>query len=292
MGEEKIKHTSEWRPISELRHVQSDISLLGYNKEFIEEHGLNETKSFHWGSMSTGVMCYFEPLEVRANGDEILWRYNENHAHMDVPEQFETQLGIFNNHNHGEFSSWLGRDGYDGCSEEQKEINRLLGRDDYFIEGNYCDMFDCGKYSFAISNEMHMGLGMFKIIRIDKNLEAVTMYDNYKGDEYTRLEYAGRFHNSEGYVVITSGSKELERKEDKREYQKITFLFQIDRKGNCRISKEWDFSISYANSMAAVGDYVYFGQNKMITRLDVKTGEIRYFTDKTDEELAALVSVL
>lgn len=29
----------------------------------------------------------------------------------------------------------------------------------------------------------------------------------------------------------------------------------------------------------------------MITRLDVKTGENKYFTNKTDEELSALVSV-
>ena len=43
--------------------------------------------------------------------------------------------------------------------------------------------------------------------------------------------------------------------------------------------------------MVAVGDYVYFGQNKMITRLDVKTGEMKYFTNITDEELAALVLV-
>ena len=271
MGEEKTRCTSEWRPFSELRAVENNISGLGYNKVYIEEHGLNETKIFNWSDMVTGVMCYFEPLEVKAEGSEILWRYNENHIHMDEPEKFDTQFGVFNNHNHGEFTSWL-------------------ERDDYFIEGNFCDMFDCGEYSYAISNLMHMGLGTFKIVRIDKNLDAVTMYENYRGNDHTRLEYAGCFQNDEGYVVITSGTRESERNEDKRDYQKVTILFQIDRNGNCKKSKEWNFSISSANSMAAVDDYIYFGQNKMITRLNIETGETEFFTNKTDEEIANLVS--
>lgn len=291
MSEEKIRHTSEWKPFSELRSVQRNISGLGYNKDYIEEHDLNETKIFHWSNMVTGVMCYFEPLEVRTDGNEILWRYNENHTHVEAPEEFETQFGTFNNHNHGEFTSWLGRDNYDGLPEKEKEINSLFGRGDYFIEGNYCDMFDCGEYSYAISNLMHMGLGTFKIIRIDKNLETVTMYENYRDNDHTRLEYVGRFQNTEGYVVITSGSRELKNEGDRREHQDITILFQIDRSGNCIKSSEWNFSISSANSMVALGDYVYFGQNKMITRLNIHSGETTFFTNKTDEEIAALVDI-
>ena len=34
---------------------------------------------------------------------------------------------------------------------------------------------------------------------------------------------------------------------------------------------------------------VYFGQNKMVTRLNVENGEVAYFTNKSDEELDALV---
>lgn len=33
---------------------------------------------------------------------------------------------------------------------------------DYLVDGNYCDMFDCGEYCYAISNLMHLGLGEFK----------------------------------------------------------------------------------------------------------------------------------
>lgn len=35
---DKIRHTSEWKLFSELRPVQQNISSLGYNKEYIEEH--------------------------------------------------------------------------------------------------------------------------------------------------------------------------------------------------------------------------------------------------------------
>ena len=138
---------------------------------------------------------------------------------------------------------------------------------------------------------MHLGLGIFKIIRINKKLEAVAMYENYHNNKHTRLEYAGRFQNTEGYVVIASGSRELENDGDRRKYQDITILFQISRNGKCIKSCEWNFSISSANSMVGKGDYVYFGQNKMITRLNIQSGETVFFTNKTDEEIAALVNI-
>lgn len=68
----KTRYTSKWRPFSELRLVQSDISCLGYNKKYIEEHGLSEMESFYGGNMITGVECYYEPLEVKTEGNEIL----------------------------------------------------------------------------------------------------------------------------------------------------------------------------------------------------------------------------
>lgn len=126
---------------------------------------------------------------------------------------------------------------------------------------------------------MHRGCGTLKIIRIDKNLEALTIYKNYDG-----IGYIGRFRNSEGYAIIASGSKVTRREE-------ITILLQIDRSGNCTINQEWNFWLSSVNSIVVSGNYAFFGQNKMITRLDVKTGDINYFTNKTDKEVASLEPV-
>lgn len=282
------KNKSEWRPISELRAIEQDISSLGYVKEYIKANKLRKKKTPRVSS-SSGQVDFLEPLEVKEEGGEVFYRENDHHEYAGVPETFETQYGTFINHYNGEFSSWLGKEGYDGFSEEEKERYRFLGWDDYYIEGNYCDMFDCGEYSYAISNILHMGLGWFKIVRIDKNLEAVIMYDNSGVRGWFSLEYMGRFQNEKGYILIVSGMEELKREQnEKRNFQDKTILFQIDSDGKCSISKEWKIQISSPNNMAVAGDFIYFGQNRMVTRLNMISGELTYFTNKNDDELAAL----
>lgn len=286
---DKKRFTSEWMLISELKPVEIDISDFGYKKEYIEEHGLNETKVFHWSNSTTGVMNYFEPLEVKSKDGLVYYRINENYVHMNEPDFFDTQFGRFNNHNRGEFDSWLGKDGYEGLQEKEREMNALFDRSDYFIEGNFCDMFDCGEYAYAVSNLMHMGLGEFKIVRIDKNLEAVTLYCNSNDEGWNSFKYLGRFENEQGHVVIVSGITQPSRSQPDIPYKERTLLLQIDYSGSCTIIREWNYCISSPNSMVEFEGFVYFGQNKMVTRLNVETGEIAYFTNKSNEELDALV---
>lgn len=59
----------------------------------------------------------------------------------------------------------------------------------------------------------------------------------------------------------------------------------------CTIMKEWPIGISHSNSIAALSDYVYFGQNKMITRLDVITGEKVFYTNKEPLEIKDLQAI-
>lgn len=291
MGE-AIRYIPNWNSFSELRIIQQNISGLGYKKEYIKKHKLEKTKKPHWSNMINGVINFYEPIEVKQEDNEVFWRCSENHIHMDIPETFETQFGVFNNHNNGELISWLGKSDYDGpMTEDERIVNSIYGRNDYFLEGNYCDMFDCGEYTYAISNLMHMGLGKFKIVRIDEEFNTLIMFDNYTFEDFTRLEYAGGFRSKSEYIIIAVGAREIENNTDGRKFQKITLLFSIDEMGNCTIKNEWNISISSANSMVAVGDYVYFGQNKMVTRLNVLSGEIEYFTNKSDEELSALAYV-
>lgn len=277
----------DWKPVTELKQIEEDISSFGYTKKYIDEYRLHDMKSPHGTNGITGQVDFFEPLEVKEQDGEIFYRENENHIHMEKPEIFRTQYGIFNNHNNGEFTSWLGRADFDGLSD--KEIHRLFGRGNFYIEGNFCDMFDCGEYSYAISNLMYMGLGWFKIVRIDKNLATVDIYDNKRTDGWTCLEYDGCFRNEHGYIVIVSGFTEVDReKGDKRNFQDRTILLQIAEDGSCTVSNEWQIKISSSNSMAKAGDYVYFGQNKMVTKLNIISGELKFLTNKSDEELAAL----
>lgn len=285
-------YVSDWKSFFELRKVQKNISGLGYKKEYIKKHNLGEIKKPHCSNMINGVVNFFEPIEVKKNGDEVFWRCNENRIVMDNPEKFETQFGIFNNHNHGEFTSWLGKNDYDGpMTEYEKIANRIYGRNDYFLEGNYCDMFDCGDYTYAISNLLHLGFGKFKIVRIDKALNALTMFDNYTFEDFTCLKYGGHFQSEAREVIIATGFRKIKSNEDEWNFKDITILLAIDEAGNCTVKNEWDISISSANSTVFAGDYVYFGQNKMVTRLNLLSGELEYFTNKCDEEISALVEV-
>lgn len=284
----KIK-ISEWRPVSELKQIEENISGFAYSKKFIDENSLCDKKSLHVGNMMTGRINFFEPIEVREDGGVVFYRENEKHTHMEKPKIFKTQYGIFNNHNNGEFFSWLGKDECDGIPEKDQKVHGPIKKDEFFVEGNFRDMFDCGKYAYAISNLMHMGLGYFKIVRINESLEPVVMYDTFSLGGRIHLEYNGRFRNEHGYIIIASGFSELNCSQDeKRRSQDKTFLFQIDDNGNCSIIREWDIDISSCNSIAALNGFAYFGQNKMVTRLNLASGEMAYFTNKSDAELAAL----
>ena len=46
--------------------------------------------------------------------------------------------------------------------------------------------------------------------------------------------------------------------------------------------------IPLANGLVVLGDYAYIGQNKMITKIDLSTGDREFFTNKSEEELEAL----
>ena len=294
MNEDNERHLSEWRPISELRQIDNDISSLGYNKEFIDSHHLSGKKFTHASNLIAGATNYFEPIEVKEKAGTVFWRENENCTRISKPESFMTQFGKFNNHNNGEFFSWLGRDDYKGLPEREKQIRHLLGRDDFYIEGNYCDMFDCGAYSYAVSNLMHMGLGRFKIVRIDESLHYDILYDNSSmKKELSCLKYFGRFRNEKGYVLITSGFIRLDREPPENPiYQEKTILFQADPDGVLSKYREWGIEISPSNSIAVVRNQIYFGQNKMVTQVDLSSGEMKYYTNKNDEELAALTTTL
>ena len=49
--------------------------------------------------------------------------------------------------------------------------------------------------------------------------------------------------------------------------------------------------ITSSNSVAEALGFLFFGQNKMVTRLNMETGEITFFTNKNDDEIAALVEL-
>lgn len=108
-------------------------------------------------NFNNSLVCYYKPLEIELDGGTVYYRLNDNIS-KESPESFDTQFGIFGNYDHGEFGGCLGKNHYDELSDEEKKATHLLGfvgLGDYYISGNFCDMFDCGDYSYAISNLIH-----------------------------------------------------------------------------------------------------------------------------------------
>ncbi len=110
---------------------------------------------------------------------------------------------------------------------------------------------------------------------------------------WTCLEYFGRFQNELGHVIIASGHTEKDCGQSKeRVFKHRTLLFQIDGSGNCSMSREWEIQLSSANSIVVQNPFAFFGQNKMVTRLNLATGDLVYLTNKTEVEQAALFNEL
>lgn len=277
------KYVSEWKPITELKSVEEDISSFGYDKEYIRLSKIDKRKDLHGVRCLTGQTCFFEPLEIKVVDGQIFYRENDTHVHREVPKTFETQLGVFINENNGEFPSWLEKADTD---VESKEGNASQ----FCINGRFCDMFDYGRFSYAISNLLHGGCWVVEIFRIDERLDVVELYHSAHDKPWKHYEYDGRYEDEKGINIIFSGFYDHNTEPGLRnDFRDRTMLYQIDRDGDGKIIKEWeDIKISSPNSMVVIGDIAYFGQNKMVTCFNINTGEMQYLTHKDDEALSAL----
>lgn len=258
MNKENAKFITEWKPFSELKLFSKNDFNLENNIKYSSKHQI--------------------PFEVKTEGDQILWRSNDNLSYVKEPKKFTTQFGTFNNYNNGEFRSWLGINDFPDFPENNKEEYSYSNYEDYLIEGNFCDMFDLGEYTYAISNLIHMMIGHLKIIRIYKNIDTLILYDNYN---HSNLRYIGRWIDDKGIVAIASGYRLFTKPDDNYERQDTTILFHIDKFGTCKIFKKWDFDLPNVNSIVKVKDYIYVGQDEMITRVKINDGSRSFFVDNS-----------
>ncbi len=271
----------DWRPISELNQCNDDISEYGYSKEYIEHHSELEEKDFLEWCYNTNRTSFSEPVEVMEKDDVVYYRENPNHYNRPISEVFKTQLCIFDNHNRGEFGGHLERHVEEAEDREFTEEWPLID--------NICDMFDCGNYTYAIGNKMHGWIGVFRIYRIDKEFHYTTVYSTIEGNRFVRrLEYVGSYEKNGNYYVMASGYKES----DKSRYTDgLTVLLKIEKTGDCKVLCEWDKKLSHTNSFAIAGSYGYLGQNKMVTKIDLISGETIFMTTKSNAEIAELRTI-
>ena len=73
------------------------------------------------------------------------------------------------------------------------------------------------------------------------------------------------------------------------EWRPITELRQIDH--DISDYKELDFMIPSSNSLVRKNSCICFGNNNMVTCLDIQSGAVCYLTNKNEEEIKALSSM-
>lgn len=277
-----------WKPVSELKVCGA---------ECVEVKGSRDKRDVVQGDWNLGNEHFTEPLEVKTIEGAVFYREMSDGFTPQVPEIFDTQYGFYDNHEHGEFSSLLSQQsrGNTDDLDDQKSVDNAsplfseVG--DVFMGGYFCDMFDCGDFIFAVSNVMHSGQGLFKVVRFNKNYRVTTMYDNSISSEYSSYRYIGRYENNLGYMLVVTGvvgSDHEEVEDSDWAPTERSILFQLYTDGSIDIDREWNISISPATSIATLGDDVFFGQNKMITKLNVLTGEVRYLVHENAVEMAGM----
>lgn len=79
----------EWRPDSELKQIEENISEFGYSKEFITKNRLYDKKSLHMSNMKTEQADSFELINVKEDCGVVFYCENEKRVHMKKPEVFE-----------------------------------------------------------------------------------------------------------------------------------------------------------------------------------------------------------
>lgn len=94
-----------WRPISELREVEADISMFAYAADSKEAKRMVDEEGAEVVSRGYGQVNVYEPLEINLDGDTVVYREGGPSLWHETPETFETQFGTFANHNNGELQA-------------------------------------------------------------------------------------------------------------------------------------------------------------------------------------------
>lgn len=309
-----------WRPVSELRVIDEDISRRAYKLDHVKRIGLDpETIP----QDINGNYRIPEPVFVAEDKGAVYFDTRLSGPFLERNGSFLTQLGLINTYSYGEGGGCLiimdpdrplsfaphGGGSFVFTPPEFKEYER----EGKLLYGNFIDVFDLGEYTYAIDSS-YFPEGNLSIKRIKKDLNHECIYKNSineritflrHGEEFKRfreksgtadthytsrelrISYIGRFDEQEGIVAVASGMQYL-RKEDKtgRDIVYLTIMFRLFKNGDINILDEFK---AESNSVAATGEYVYFGNERMVTRYNRSTGEKTFLTYKTEDEVAEMV---
>jgi hypothetical protein len=92
------------------------------------------------------------------------------------------------------------------------------------------------------------------------------------------LQYVGKLQINNGYLLIATGYRIIPPRKnvERNTWLSKTRVFWITEDGQYSLEKEWDFTLSTPNSFVLHNGFIYFGKNKMVSRVELETRELTF----------------
>ena len=259
-----------WKDFSTLRKIDADLSWGRCSREYALEHHWFDKLKTRSENGDGSLIGFSDPYEVKLQEGRVMYRESYDFDH-ESPEFFDTQFGRFKNYDYGEFGGHL-------------------QRTKFKLGGNFVDVFDFGDYVYAVSNLMHLGLGMFALYQIGKKLKASCLFATrcFDLEVAETFQYLGRSEDADSVYLYLSGDVRYFKEAEIPQPHDKSIILEIKRDGSFAVAKEYDYEFGSANSVARIGNRLYLGRNYMVSVVDLETGEKEFYTDKPTDAVEEL----
>lgn len=259
---------SIWKPLSDMRVITNNISGWDYSNEYAEEHKKYvgcETIAIRFDQKGEIECC---ALDIRKEGKE-------------QPATYQTALGTFVTNNQGEFGG---------------ELTLPNGE---ILQGNFCEIIECGNRVYAIDSCGHMGRGHFSLYSFSNNgkkeyvygSNTIDIFQSIMTDEnklYDNLVYGAHcIYNEELYIVV-NGYKELYDKGRIKEYCGCSRLLVISD-GRVKQVIEFEENFSRINELVVRNSKAYISMDKLLAVIDIQNENYKLYTTLSERDEADIV---
>lgn len=258
---------SIWKPLSDMRVTTNNISGWNYSNEYAVKHKKYvgcETIAIRFDQKGEVECC---ALDIRKEG-------------IEQPATYQTALGTFVTNNQGEFGG---------------ELTLPNGE---IMQGNFCEIIECGNHVYAIDSCEHMGRGHFSLYSFSNNEKKEYVYSsntrdifqsimNDEKELYDNLVYGAHcVCNGELYVVI-NGYK-LYDKGCVKEYWGCSRLLVVSD-GSVKQVIEFEENFSRINELIVRNSKAYITMDKLLAVIDIKNENYKLYTILSESDEADIV---
>lgn len=260
-----------WKNINELRKVDANYSGMRYSVEYAEEAGVLPYRYCErFGEIHSVGIC--EEIELCIDDKEVRFRECEiAHKDRSAKIMFDTQFGVFQNDNRGEFGG------------------SMLSPAGICVHGNFREVVNHKKRVYAIDSMNHLGLVHFRLLEFAgaKRYREIYSTINDLKDLFHRecLQYGALFDDEDALYFVISGF--VVDKED--EYIGHSKLLRVY---NSKVEEIYSVNESFCwiNSLVVILNKAYVSMDKMVVCIDLEAGSLEYLTNLSENaELDLLI---